>query len=194
MPAACLDPFKQELVELIPQIRAFARTLSRNLAYADDLAQDALLNALQHRDSYTLGTNLKAWVFTILRNRFYSDQRRAWREQPLNEEEADRTLLATDDPEATLQLDEIRRALSCLPDEQREALILVGAGGLTYQQTGEIVECALGTVKSRVSRARKQLSDILADERHAPDRVPPSRAMDLIMREVAQLSRSSLAA
>ncbi|WOI52904.1 sigma-70 family RNA polymerase sigma factor [Parvularcula sp. LCG005] len=153
--------FKQDLTELIPHLRAFARSLCNNRAAADDLAQEALLKAWRARASYEHGTNLKAWTFTILRNLFYSQQRRAWRSQPLDQEVAEATLVAQDNPSASLELLELRMALPQLPVEQREALILVGAGGVSYEEAAAICGCAVGTIKSRVSRARKALADIL---------------------------------
>src|SRR4051812_34478017 len=155
------DQFKKDLVVLIPHLRAFARTLTGNAAAADDLAQDAMLKAWDARASYQMGTNMKAWTFMILRNQFYSDKRRSWRSTQLDQEAAERTLVAIDDPASPLALDELRLSIAKLPPEQREALILVGAGGFAYEEAAEICGCAVGTVKSRVSRARRALQDIL---------------------------------
>src|SRR5471030_804243 len=121
--------FKRELVALIPHLRAFARTLTGDPTAADDLAQDALIKAWDARASYQMGTNMKAWTFMILRNQFYSEKRRSWRQTQLDQEAAERTLVAVDDPKAPVALDELRLSLAMLPIEQREALILVGAGG-----------------------------------------------------------------
>ena len=160
-----IDPqdldFKQELVALIPHLRAFARTLTGNPTSADDLAQDAMLKAWDARRSFQMGTNMKAWTFMILRNQFYSDRRRSWRQVQLDQEAAERTLIAVDDPQSPLALDELRLALGMLPAEQREALILIGAGGFAYEEAAAICGCAVGTVKSRVSRARCALTAIL---------------------------------
>src|ERR687893_629269 len=153
--------FKRDLVGLIPHLRAFARTLCGDPAAADDLAQDAMMKAWDARTSFQPGTNMKAWTFMILRNQFYSEKRRSWRQSQLDQEAAERTLVAADDPAAPIALDELRQALSSLPDEQREALILVGAGGFAYEEAAEICGCAVGTVKSRVSRARRALHSIL---------------------------------
>src|SRR3954468_19933259 len=149
--------FKKELVKLIPHLRAFARTLTGDPTAADDLAQDAMMKAWDARASFQLGTNMKAWTFMILRNQFYSDKRRSWRQSQLDQEAAERTLVAVDDPEAPVALDELRLGLAMLPAEQREALILVGAGGFAYEEAADICGCAVGTVKSRVSRARRAL-------------------------------------
>src|SRR5207237_5189918 len=155
------DAFKTELVALIPHLRAFARTLTGDPTTADDLAQDAMMKAWDARASFQMGTNMKAWTFMILRNQFYSEKRRSWRQSQLDQEAAERTLVAVDDPEAPVALDELRQGLAMLPPEQREALILVGAGGFAYEEAAEICGCAVGTVKSRVSRARRALLDIL---------------------------------
>jgi RNA polymerase sigma-70 factor (ECF subfamily) len=128
-----LDPadeaiFKRDLVKLIPHLRAFARTLCGDATAADDLAQDAVMKAWDARASFQIGTNMKAWTFMILRNQFYSEKRRSWRSTQLDQEAAERTLVATDDPEAPVALDEMRLALGMLPTEQRRRLRLRGGG------------------------------------------------------------------
>ena len=181
------DAFKAELITLIPQMRAFARTLCGDMTMAEDLAQEALLRAWNKRASYEPGTNLKAWTFMILRNQFYSDKRRSWRSTPLDPETAERTLIAVSNPMASLELDEVRRALNLLPDDQREALILIGAGGLSYEEVSAICDCAIGTIKSRVSRARDRLALILAEGSYGEDDVRPSNAMATILRDLDRL-------
>ena len=176
--------FKIELTALIPQMRAFARSLCRDATAADDLAQDALLKAWNNRASFEPGTNMKAWTFMILRNQFYSDKRRSWRSSQLDPEVAERTLEAASNPIASLELDEVRRALACLPDDQREALILIGAGGLSYEEVSEICGCAIGTIKSRVSRARDRLAAIIEDGSYGQDDIRPSSAMVTIIAEL----------
>src|SRR3569833_3133406 len=121
-----------ELTALIPHMRAFARSLCRDPDLADDLAQVALAKAWSYRDSFTLGTNMKAWTFTIIRNRFCSQKRRDWRRCVLDPEVAERTLMAADRPDDAIELDELRRALDQLPEVQREAVILIAAAGLSY--------------------------------------------------------------
>jgi len=188
------DQFKSELIALIPHMRAFARSLCSNHAEAEDLAQEALLKAWNARGSFAIGTNLKAWTFMILRNQFYSEKRRTWRSAPLDPETAERTLLAVSDPDAGLELDEVRRALTLLPEDQREALILIGAGGFSYEEVGEICGCAIGTIKSRVSRARDRLALILAEGSHPGDGVKPSDAMASILGQLETLSAQRRAA
>ena len=180
--------FKHELVALIPHLRAFARTLAGEPAAADDLAQDALVKAWDARASYQMGTNMKAWTFMILRNQFYSERRRSWRQIQLDQEAAERTLVAIDDPSAPLALDELRLGLGMLPAEQREALILVGAGGFAYEEAAEICGCAVGTVKSRVSRARRALQAILEHGGYDRDGRSASDAMISIMADAERLS------
>src|SRR5918998_624028 len=180
--------FKRDLVGLIPHLRAFARTLCGDPAAADDLAQDAMMKAWDARTSFQPGTNMKAWTFMILRNQFYSEKRRSWRQSQLDQEAAERTLVATDDPAAPIALDELRQALSSLPDEQREALILVGAGGFAYEEAAEICGCAVGTVKSRVSRARRALHSILDEGAYDRDGAAASDAMQAILADAERLS------
>ncbi len=153
--------FKVQLTDLIPHLRAFARSLCGDAAAADDLAQDAMLRAWRSRGSYEGGTNMKAWAFTILRNAFYSEKRRSWRTQPLDMDVAANTLVALDASTDKLELLALRNALAKLPLEQKEAILLVGAGGLSYEDAATICETAVGTIKSRVSRARAALTAIL---------------------------------
>jgi RNA polymerase sigma-70 factor (ECF subfamily) len=183
--------FKKDLVALIPHMRAFARTLCRNPAEAEDLAQDALAKAWGSRASFEPGTNLKAWTFMILRNQFYSDKRRSWRSSWLDPEVAERTLIAVDNPIATIELDELRRAMAMLPDDQREALVLIGAGGFSYEEASEICGVAVGTVKSRVSRARDRLAALFAEGVSYQDDVPMSAAMGAIIGQIDTCRRAN---
>ena len=180
--------FKKELVQLIPHLRAFARTLTGDPTAADDLAQDAMMKAWDARASFQLGTNMKAWTFMILRNQFYSEKRRSWRQTQLDQEAAERTLVAPDDPESPVALDELRLSIAMLPPEQREALILVGAGGFAYEEAAEICGCAVGTVKSRVSRARRALQGILEQGAYTRDGKPAGEAMRAILNDAERLS------
>ena len=149
--------FRDGLLGLIPFLRAFSRSLCGDREAADDLAQEALAKAWQSRDTFRAGSNLKAWLFTILRNQFYSDRRRAWRQAPWDESAVERVPAARGEQTWAVQLSDTARALRGLPAEQREALILVGAGGFSYEDAARIANCAVGTVKSRVARARKAL-------------------------------------
>ncbi|WP_430423220.1 sigma-70 family RNA polymerase sigma factor [Phenylobacterium sp.] len=180
--------FKRDLVQLIPHLRAFARTLCGDATAADDLAQDAMMKAWDARASFQMGTNMKAWTFMILRNQFYSEKRRSWRQSQLDQEAAERTLVAVDDPEAPVALDELRLGLAMLPPEQREALILVGAGGFAYEEAADICNCAVGTVKSRVSRARRALHAILEAGDYARDGGSAGDAMRSILADAERLA------
>ncbi len=192
-PKPAVDPvrdaaFRAQLVALIPQLRAFARSLTGDATAADDLAQDAMVKAWDARASFEMGTNMKAWTFMILRNQFYSEKRRSWRQTQLDQEAAERTLVAIDDPASPVALDELRMGLAMLPAEQREALILVGAGGFAYEEAAAICGCAVGTVKSRVSRARRALQDILERGDYVRDGKPAGDAMGSILAQAERLS------
>jgi RNA polymerase sigma-70 factor (ECF subfamily) len=183
------DEFKTELLDLIPFLRAFARSLCGNQEMADDLAQETLVKAWQSRDTFVAGTNLKAWLFTILRNQFYSDRRRAWRQAPWDQESAERIPGSRDDQNWAAELSDTARALRTLSDEQREALILVGAGGFSYEDAAAICHCAVGTVKSRVARARRALISVLDGEESLPSesRATSGDAAKEIMAELDRL-------
>ena len=183
------EAFRLQLEALIPHLRAFARTLCGDPTAADDLAQDAMLKAWDARGSFEMGTNMKAWTFMILRNQFYSEKRRSWRQSQLDQEAAERTLVAVDDPEAPVALDELRMGLGMLPPEQREALILVGAGGFAYEEAAAICDCAVGTVKSRVSRARRALQGILESGAYRRDGSSAGEAMATILADAERLSQ-----
>ena len=187
------ERFKRDLLELIPFLRAFARSLCGNPDMADDLAQEALVKAWQSRDSFEAGTNLKAWLFTILRNQFYSDRRRAWRQTAWDQDAAERIPASDGEQGWAVDLSDTTRALTSLTDEQREALILVGAGGFSYEDAALICDCAVGTVKSRVARARKTLLAILSGEEPLPPAARPSEgdAADDIMAQLDRLAPSA---
>jgi RNA polymerase sigma-70 factor, ECF subfamily len=180
--------FKADLLDLIPFLRAFARSLCGNQETADDLAQETLVKAWQARDMFAPGTNLKAWLFTILRNQFYSDRRRAWRQAPWDQDAAERIPGSAGEQAWAAELSDTARALTCLSDEQREALILVGAGGFSYEDAARICNCAVGTVKSRVARARKSLIAILEGHETLPPAVQPIEG-DAANEIMAQLDR-----
>jgi RNA polymerase sigma-70 factor (ECF subfamily) len=180
--------FKADLLDLIPFLRAFARSLCGNQETADDLAQETLVKAWQARAMFAPGTNLKAWLFTILRNQFYSDRRRAWRQAPWDQEAAERIPGSAGEQSWAAELSDTVRALSCLSDEQREALILVGAGGFSYEDAARICGCAVGTVKSRVARARKSLITILEGDDTLPTASQPAEG-DAASEIMAQLDR-----
>ena len=181
--------FKRDLTALIPHLRAFSRSLCGNATLADDVAQDALLKAWNARERFIPGSNLKAWTFTILRNQFYSIKRRSWRATSLEPEVAEQTIIANSDAEQSMHLNDLRRGLDMLKDDQREAIILIGASGLSYEEAAEICGCAVGTIKSRVSRARKALETIMASGSFDSDadEVRAIDAMDAILKEADAL-------
>jgi RNA polymerase sigma-70 factor (ECF subfamily) len=150
---------KDEIVTLLPDLRAFARFMCREREAADELVQNTVLAALDKQNQFEPGTNLKGWLFTIMRNRFYSDLRTQRRRPTALDDTAAAPLPAIDNPEATLALKELSSALWKLSPQAREALILVGAGGFSYEEAARLCDCSVGTLKARVSRARKQLSE-----------------------------------
>jgi RNA polymerase sigma-70 factor (ECF subfamily) len=162
------DDFEAELLAAVPFMRAFARSLCHDADQAEDIAQETMMKAWQCRAQFQPGTNLRAWLSTILRNRYYSGQRRMKWRADFDIEVIERTLVAPDDQTQSVELEDVRRGLAMLPAFQREALILVGAGGMSYEEVAQIVGCPIGTVKSRVRRARDELESILFDGRAEP--------------------------
>ncbi|WHO37527.1 sigma-70 family RNA polymerase sigma factor [Sphingobium sp. AP49] len=149
--------FKQELAAALPQLRAFGRGLCGDRDMADDLVQETMLKAWAARARFVAGTNFRAWTFTILRNHYFSLTRRRKFVGSWDDLVADRVLAAPAGQEKAAELADLMRGLAQLPAPQREALILVGAGGFAYEEAAEIMGTAVGTVKSRVARARAAL-------------------------------------
>lgn len=161
--ASSSKDFQRDLIALIPYLRAFARTLSHHRDLAEDLAQETLAKAWRARDRFEAGTNLKAWLFTILRNEFYTHTRRAWRETHWDDAKGDRIAAPPNSQLWSLELSDVAHAIRALPDTQREALILIAAGGFSYRDAAKICETPIGTMKSRVARGRATLVDNLDD-------------------------------
>lgn len=153
--------FKQRLAATIPHLRAFGYSLCGKMDLADDLVQDTMLKAWAARARFRPDTSMRAWTFVILRNCFISQMRRNKFSAPYDEGVAERTLTANADQQAPIHLEDLRIALMQLGTDQREAIILVGAGGFSYEEAAEICDCAVGTMKSRVSRARAALASML---------------------------------
>ncbi len=153
--------FRTELADSIPRLRSFARGLCGNRDLADDLAQEALVKAWAARASYQAGGNFRAWLFTILRNSFYSISRRASRFTAWDPNLAAHTLVTPADAGTSIHFADLERGLGLLPVRQREALLLVTAQGLSYEEAAAVMDCALGTAKSRVARARVALVEFL---------------------------------
>jgi RNA polymerase sigma-70 factor (ECF subfamily) len=156
--------WRDDVVELIPALRAFAWSLSHNGSDADDLVQDTLIKAWTNRDKFEPGTNLRAWLFTILRNTYYTHVLRRRREVRDEQGEYAGALKTPATQDWSMAMRSLQLALQQLPPEHREALILVGAAGLSYEEAAEICGCALGTIKSRVNRARNRLLRIMEIE------------------------------
>ena len=173
------NQLKDDILAAVPNLRAFAISLSGNTDRADDLVQETLLRAIANIDSFQPGSNLPAWLFTILRNLFRSEYRKRRREV----EDADGSYAETlkTHPEQTshVEFKEFSVALAKLPEDQREALILIGASGFSYEEAAEICGCAVGTIKSRVNRARTRLANLLNIE--SPNDFGPDRATRAVL-------------
>ncbi|MEM8789919.1 MAG: RNA polymerase sigma factor [Pseudomonadota bacterium] len=154
------DP-RDELVQHLGALRAFAVSLTRNTAQADDLVQDTLLKAWASIDKFQAGTNMRAWLFTILRNTFYSLHRKRKREVEDSDGEIAAAVAQKPDHDGRLQMHDFQTAFAQLTDEQREALVLVGANGFSYEDAAETCGVAVGTIKSRVNRGRTRLAALM---------------------------------
>jgi RNA polymerase sigma factor (sigma-70 family) len=187
------DEFKDQLGAVIPHLRAFGRSLSGSRDLADDLVQETLLKAWAARKRFQAGTNMRAWTFIILRNLFLSQMRRARFKGEWDDITAAKILAAPASQDRHIELGDMQRALMYLPQPQREALILVGAGGFAYEEAAEICGCAVGTIKSRVARGRVALEELMTNgklpsrRQHRTD--PDKTALQAIMGEVDHLSR-----
>lgn len=158
----CAAEMKTALVALLPNLRAFAIALCGDPDRADDLVQDTLLRAWSNMDKFQNGTNLRAWLFTILRNTYFSHFRKRRREVEDADGKRAAGLASMPEQQGAADLVDFRRALEGLAPDQREALILIGAAGFSYEEAAEICSCAVGTIKSRVNRARARLTTLLA--------------------------------
>jgi len=179
--------FERELVALIPFLRTLSRRLCSGRAIAEDMAQDALARAWRAQASFEAGSNMKAWLFTILRNCINSQARRDWRQAAWDETAALRIAAPPLEQEWAMQLSDVSRAVSRLPTRQREALILVGAGGLTHREASQITGAGECTMKSRIARGRAALLDLLEGGERLPPRAAV-RAKDAGSDILAQLS------
>ena len=153
--------FKRDLAAVIPHLRAFARGLCGRPDMADDLVQETMLKAWAAQDRFEPGTSMRAWTFVILRNIYLTDMRRNRFRGEYDELVAERILVEPAGQEAPLHLGDLHDALMTLPPERREALLLVGAGGFSYEEAADICGCAVGTIKSRVGRARAALTQMI---------------------------------
>lgn len=157
--------FDDELVTHLPLLRAFARRLTHgDAAFAEDLVQDTCVNALQARTSFTPGTNMKSWLFTILRNRFLSLVKRHGHARTVTDDGLELVPGATVPQDGRLQMLAFEEAFGQLRDVQRQALTLAVIDGCSYEQIAATCHCEVGTIKSRIKRARTRLADLLADD------------------------------
>ena len=169
---------KREIAALIPALRAFARTLVRNPYDADDLVQETLTKGIANSHRFQPGTSLKSWLFTILRNTFYTSVKIAGREHPGTAGCVSEVCTFMPGQEWAVRGVELRAALERLPAEQREVLVMIGVLGISYEEAAQICGCAVGTIKSRLNRARNRMLDFLDAEEAADlledDRPPPA--------------------
>ncbi|WIW95489.1 sigma-70 family RNA polymerase sigma factor [Altererythrobacter rubellus] len=183
--------FKRELEAVIPHLRAFARGLCGRPDMADDLVQEALLKAWAAQERFEPGTSMRAWTFVILRNAYLTDMRRNRFRGEYDESIAERILTAPASQEEPIHLSDLHRALLTLPPERREALLLVGAGGFSYEEAANICGCAIGTIKSRVGRARVALTSMM-EEGSIPQRsLDDAGAHPAILQELKSVANKS---
>lgn len=155
------DTLHQDIVHSLSHLRAFALLLSHDRTLADDLVQETVLRAIAYRDQFTPGTNFKAWITTILRNCYFNEIRHRGRLSQFSANMPNDEPTASGGQEERLEVRDFQRAFQQLADSQREALVLVGASGFSYEDAAHVAGCAVGTMKSRVSRARLQVERIL---------------------------------
>lgn len=187
------DTFERDLIALLPYLRNFSRSLCGRQEFADDIAQDSLIKAWRARDRFEPGTNLKAWLFTILRHEFYSYQRRAWRHAPWDEDFTDNTPAPADEQSWAMDLSDCTRALAQLPVAQRETVLLVGVGGFSYRDAAGLLGAPVGTLKSRLARGRDFLTKSLAGDRPLAER-SKMRTADGVNNILAQMAAVEAAA
>jgi RNA polymerase sigma-70 factor, ECF subfamily len=164
--------FVDGILTRIPSLRAFAISLTRDGNQAEDLVQETVLRAISKQEQFEEGTNLQAWLFTILRNQFFSDHRKSLREVEDPDGSYAATMISPSDQEDRIMLRDLEIALGKLPRVQREALLLVAADGLSYEEAAQVLGCAVGTVKSRVNRARNGLAELMGQA--GEDEIAPS--------------------
>jgi RNA polymerase sigma-70 factor, ECF subfamily len=156
------EQLRKTVLGAVPSLRAFAISLCGNVDRADDLVQETLLRAIANINSFQPGTNMSAWLFTILRNHFRSEYRKRRREVEDSDGRYAETLKSQPEQYGRVEFREFREALTQLPADQREALVLVGASGFSYEEAAHICGCAVGTIKSRVNRARTRLAELMS--------------------------------
>jgi RNA polymerase sigma-70 factor (ECF subfamily) len=157
-----MSDFHRLIEREIPRLRRYARALTRSADRADDLVQETLLRAIAKSHLWQTGTDIRAWLFTIMHNQYVNMVRRAMRDEAtVDIEQMSSSLVATTDPTASRQLRELERALACLPGEQREVILLVGLEGMSYETAAQVLSVPVGTVRSRLSRGRDALRRLM---------------------------------
>jgi RNA polymerase sigma-70 factor, ECF subfamily len=166
--------FEKQLIAAMPWLDGLAMNLCRNRSQADDLKQETLVSAWKARASFTPGTSLKAWTCTIMLNRFRSDKRSAWcrRQMPWNELLAEQLMKIDDEQSPAVELHDALRMMEKLPASHRHALMMIGADGLSYDEASRIEHCPSGTLKSRVTRARRALKNMIENGTGSTGRIP----------------------
>lgn len=188
---AASDTFRADLAGEMTGLRSYAIWLCRSRSLADDLIQETLLKAWTARDRFQPGTNLRAWCITILRNVFLSYKRRSWRSLPFSDDMIAEFAAEKEELGHRLDLLALRNAIALLPRDQREALLLIGAGGASYIEAAKVCACAVGTVKSRVSRARLRLAVMISENKagfNSDVSLDAEEALDDLMDQVSRLN------
>ena len=180
MTAAAPKAPRDELLDHLPALRAFALSLTRNGATADDMVQDTVVKAWTNIEKFQAGTNMRAWLFTILRNTYYSSRRKLNREVSDSDGIFTESLSVKPDHDGHLGLTDFKKAFETLPDEQREALILVGASGFTYEEAADMCGVAIGTIKSRANRGRARLTELLQLDDDSPMEMTDNATMAVV--------------
>jgi RNA polymerase sigma-70 factor (ECF subfamily) len=186
------DTFERDLVALMPQLKNFSRALCGRHALAEDIAQEALAKAWRARDSFDPGTNLKAWLFTILRHEYYSYMRREWRQAPLDDDFDQHIPAPADEQLWAMDLSDCSRALGQIPVRQRETLLLVAVGGYSYESAATLLAAPVGTLKSRLARGRSNLAKLLAGGKPLQERLETraTTGVDDILSQLAAVKAS----
>jgi RNA polymerase sigma-70 factor (ECF subfamily) len=159
--------FTADMAEALPALRRFARSLCRQGDMADDLVQETMIRAWASRHTFLPGSKFRPWLFTILRNQFYTTMRKRNRLVPWEPEAAERILVQEPEQEARLHLDDVAGALAQLPASQREMLVLIAGAGLSYEEAAVVADCKIGTVKSRINRGRAAIRAIIEGAENA---------------------------
>ena len=166
---ADVDDFQKLLVDSLPRLRAYAITLTRERSSAEDLVQQTAMQALRARNQFQMGTNFTGWIYRILRNNYISSKRRSNRAPVCMDDMPEDTFSRSGDQENKVLTREVVKAMDKLQESQREVLILICAGGMSYEEAAETLQCSVGTVKSRLWRARRQMEELILGHTSSED-------------------------